>query len=327
MAQSGSALRWGCRGRRFKSCRPDHFSPFFGIFIMSTKPTVGWIGLGVMGLSMAKNLLNQGVELCVYSRTKEKAIPLLNSGASWVNTPAELTPKVDYLFSMVGYPKDVESIYFDDDGVFSTLESGQVLIDMTTSSPLLAERIAEKAKNFGSFSLDAPVSGGDVGAKKGSLAIMCGGEEEIYDRCRTLLEIMGTNIQLFGSAGSGQRVKMSNQILIASTMIGTVEALLYADKANLDLKKVIHLIGQGAAGCWSLNQLGPRMVQEDWAPGFFVKHFIKDMGIALEDAARMNLKLKGLELAKSFYEQVKDAGYSENGTQVLLKVLRGLNQQ
>ena len=202
---------------------------------MSTKPTVGWIGLGVMGLSMAKNLLNQGVELCVYSRTKEKAIPLLNSGASWVNTPAELTPKVDYLFSMVGYPKDVESIYFDDDGVFSTLESGQLLIDMTTSSPLLAERIAEKAKNFGSFSLDAPVSGGDVGAKKGSLAIMCGGEEEIYDRCLTLLEIMGTNIQLFGSAGSGQRVKMSNQILIASTMIGTVEALLYADKANLDL--------------------------------------------------------------------------------------------
>lgn len=156
---------------------------------------------------------------------------------------------------------------------------------------------------------------------------MCGGEQEIYDRCLKLFEIMGTNIQLFGLAGSGQRVKMSNQILIASTMIGTVEALLYAEKANLDLNKVISLIGQGAAGCWSLNQLGPRMVQEDWEPGFFVKHFVKDMGIALEDAGRMNLKLKGLELAMSFYDRVKDAGYSENGTQVLLKVLRGLNQQ
>ena len=280
-----------------------------------------------MGLSMAKNLLNQGIELSVYSRTKEKAIPLLKHGASWANTPAELAREVDYLFSMVGYPEDVESIYFDDHGVFSSLKEGKVLIDMTTSSPLLAERIAEKAKNFGSFALDAPVSGGDVGAKNGSLAIMCGGEQAIYDRCLNLLEIMGTNIQLFGLAGSGQRVKMSNQILIASTMIDTVEALLYAEKANLDLKKVISLIGQGAAGCWTVNQLGPRMVQEDWAPGFFVKHFIKDMGIALEDAGRMNLKLKGLELAMSFYDQVKKAGCSENGTQVLMRVLRGLNQQ
>ncbi len=294
---------------------------------MSTKLRVGWIGLGVMGFSMAKNLLNQGIELSVYSRTKEKAIPLLNCGASWADTPAELTREVDYLFSMVGYPEDVESIYFDNHGVFSNLGGGKVLIDMTTSSPLLAERIAEKAKNLGSSALDAPVSGGDVGAKKGSLAIMCGGEQEIYDRCLNLLEIMGSNIQLFGLAGSGQRVKMSNQILIASTMIGTVEALLYAEKANLDLNKVIGLIGQGAAGCWSLNQLGPRMVQEDWAPGFFVKHFIKDMGIALEDAGRMNLKLKGLELAMSFYEQVKKEGCSENGTQVLMRVLRGLNQQ
>ncbi|MDC1005057.1 NAD(P)-dependent oxidoreductase [Opitutales bacterium] len=294
---------------------------------MSTKLRVGWIGLGVMGFSMAKNLLNQGIELSVYSRTKEKAIPLLNCGASWADTPAELTREVDYLFSMVGYPEDVESIYFDDHGVFSNLGGGKVLIDMTTSSPLLAKRIAEKAKNLGSSALDAPVSGGDVGAKKGSLAIMCGGEQEIYDRCLNLLEIMGSNIQLFGLAGSGQRVKMSNQILIASTMIGTVEALLYAEKANLDLNKVIGLIGQGAAGCWSLNQLGPRMVQEDWVPGFFVKHFIKDMGIALEDAGRMNLKLKGLELAMSFYEQVKKEGCSENGTQVLMRVLRGLNQQ
>jgi 3-hydroxyisobutyrate dehydrogenase len=175
--------------------------------------------------------------------------------------------------------------------------------------------------------LDAPVSGGDIGAQNASLAIMCGGDRKIYDQSLNLLQIMGKNVQFFGPAGSGQRVKMSNQILIASTMIGTVESLLYAERANLDLGKVIDLIGKGAAGCWSLNQLGPRMVNEDWAPGFYVKHFIKDMGIALEDAEKMNLKLKGLELAMTFYEQVKNAGHSENGTQVLMNVLRDLNEQ
>jgi 3-hydroxyisobutyrate dehydrogenase len=294
---------------------------------MSHQLKVGWIGLGVMGFSMANHLLDKGLSLSVYSRTKEKADPLLEKGVNWRNSPAELVEEVDYLFSMVGYPSDVESIYFDNNGVFRNLGEGKILIDMTTSSPGLAERISRKATEVGSFSLDAPVSGGDVGAKNANLAIMCGGDREIYDQSLHLLQIMGKNVQFFGPAGSGQRVKMSNQILIASTMIGTVESLLYAERANLDLGKVIDLIGKGAAGCWSLNQLGPRMVNEDWAPGFYVKHFIKDMGIALEDAQRMNLKLKGLELAITFYEQAIKAGHSENGTQVLMNVLRDLNEQ
>jgi 3-hydroxyisobutyrate dehydrogenase len=294
---------------------------------MSHQLKVGWIGLGVMGFSMANHLLDKGLSLSVYSRTKEKADPLLEKGVNWRISPAELVEEVDYLFSMVGYPSDVESIYFDNNGVFRNLGEGKILIDMTTSSPGLAERISRKATEVGSFSLDAPVSGGDVGAKNANLAIMCGGDREIFDQSLNLLQIMGKNVQFFGPAGSGQRVKMSNQILIASTMIGTVESLLYAERANLDLGKVIDLIGKGAAGCWSLNQLGPRMVNEDWAPGFYVKHFIKDMGIALEDAQRMNLKLKGLELAMTFYEQAKNAGHSENGTQVLMNVLRDLNEQ
>ena len=329
MAQSGSALRWGCRGRRFKSCRPDHFIIRLTKLLkhMSKQSKVGWIGSGIMGYSMSKNLLDAGVSLSVFTRTKEKAAPLIERGASWVNSPAELAGEVDYLFSMVGYPHDVEEIYFGESGVFTDLQSGKILIDMTTSCPGIAEKIAEKARLSGSFSMDAPVSGGDLGARNASLAIMCGGEREAFEQAKWLLEIMGKNIQFFGPAGSGQRVKMSNQILIASTMIGTVEALLYAEKSNLELDKVINLIGQGAAGCWSLNNLGPRMIEEDWEPGFFVKHFIKDMEIALNDARRMDLELKGLGLAKDFYHKVKEAGFAEKGTQVLMKVLRMLNER
>ncbi len=292
---------------------------------MPRQPSIGWIGLGVMGLSMANHLLDSGLSLSVYSRTKKKADPLLSKGASWASSPAELAENSEYIFSMVGYPRDVENIYFEDNGIFNNLAEGRTLIDMTTSSPVLAERIALRAKEMGSFSMDAPVSGGDMGAKNASLAIMCGGDQTIYDQSLNLLQIMGKNVQLFGPAGSGQRVKMANQILIASTMIGTVESLLYAEQSNLDVKKVIALIGQGAAGCWSLNQLGPRMINEDWEPGFYVKHFIKDMGIALEDSTKMGLELKGLELAMTFYKQVEKAGYSENGTQVLIKVLKDLN--
>lgn len=292
---------------------------------MSRQPSIGWIGLGVMGLSMANHLLDSGLSLSVYSRTKKKADPLLSKGASWASSPAELAENSDYVFSMVGYPRDVENIYFEDNGIFNNLAEGRTLIDMTTSSPVLAERIAQRAKEMGAFSMDAPVSGGDMGAKNATLAIMCGGDLAIYEQSLNLLQIMGKNVQLFGPAGSGQRVKMANQILIASTMIGTVESLLYAEQSNLDVKKVIALIGQGAAGCWSLNQLGPRMINEDWEPGFYVKHFIKDMGIALEDTSKMGLELKGLELAMTFYKQVEKAGYSENGTQVLIKVLKDLN--
>ena len=295
--------------------------------MISNQPKVGWIGLGVMGFSMAQNLLHSGVEVSVFSRTREKAIPLLNQGATWKENPAELIQGVDFLFSMVGYPQDVEAIYFQKNGIFEGIGKDTVIIDMTTSSPELAENIASRASNFGAYSLDAPVSGGDIGARNGSLAIMCGGDEKAYDQTLSLFKIMGENINYFGGAGAGQRVKMSNQILIASTMIGTVESLLYAEKANLDMGKVIQLIGQGAAGCWSLNQLGPRMINEDWEPGFYVKHFMKDIKIALDDAEKMGLKLKGLELAKYFYSEVVNAGFPEKGTQVLLKVLKSLNKR
>ena len=292
---------------------------------MKNKPKIGWVGLGVMGSSMAGQFLSHGFPTFVYSRTSSKAKNLLRDGAEWADSPGYLADKVDYVFSIVGYPDDVEEVYFGENGIFSRSIEGTVLIDMTTSSPELAERIYKHSRQKKAFSLDAPVSGGDIGAKNASLAIMCGGDKEVFANSLPLLKLLGKNIQYFGSPGSGQRTKMSNQILIASTMIGTVESLIYAENANLDLQKVIDLIGQGAAGCWSLNQLGPRMIKNDWSPGFFVKHFIKDMGIALEDSKRMGIQLRGLELANEFYNKVMNSGYSENGTQVLLKVLREMN--
>ena len=275
---------------------------------------------------MAGHLLEAGHSLVVHTRTRKKADFLTERGAEWGDTPRELAQKSDFVFTMLGYPSDVEEIYCSEDGVLAGCQSGSVLIDMTTSSPELAKRIARKALERDADAIDAPVSGGDVGAKSGKLAIMCGGETSAFEKVLPLLKLMGDKIELFGSSGAGQRVKMSNQILIASTMVGTVESLLYAERSKLDLMQVIGLIGQGAAGCWSINQLGPRMAKEDWEPGFFVKHFVKDMGIALDDAGRMGLKLKGLELARDFYERVKDAGFADKGTQVLLRVLRTMNE-
>lgn len=293
---------------------------------MKKTSTIGWLGTGVMGEPMAGHLLEAGHSLVVHTRTRKKADFLIARGAEWGDTPRELAQKSDFVFTMLGYPSDVEEIYCSEDGVLAGCQSDSVLIDMTTSSPELAKRIARKALERDADAIDAPVSGGDVGAKSGKLAIMCGGEKSAFEKVLPLLKLMGDKIELFGSSGAGQRVKMSNQILIASTMVGTVESLLYAERSKLDLMQVIGLIGQGAAGCWSINQLGPRMAKEDWAPGFFVKHFVKDMGIALEDAGRMGLKLEGLELARDFYERVKDAGFADKGTQVLLHVLRTMNE-
>ena len=293
---------------------------------MKKTSTIGWLGTGVMGEPMAGHLLEAGHSLVVHTRTRKKADFLIARGAEWGDTPRELAQKSDFVFTMLGYPSDVEEIYCSEDGVLAGCQSDSVLIDMTTSSPELAKRIARKALERDADAIDAPVSGGDVGAKSGKLAIMCGGEKSAFEKVLPLLELMGDKIELFGSSGAGQRVKMSNQILIASTMVGTVESLLYAERSKLDLMQVIGLIGQGAAGCWSINQLGPRMAKEDWEPGFFVKHFVKDMGIALEDAGRMGLKLEGLELARDFYERVKDAGFADKGTQVLLRVLRTMNE-
>ena len=280
-----------------------------------------------MGASMAGHLINQGCSLVVHSRTRSKANQLIKMGAEWIDSPSEVAANVEYLFSMVGYPDDVEEVYFGHSGIFSNLSKGTILIDMTTSSPDLAQKISVYASERGSFSLDAPVSGGDIGAREARLAIMCGGNQVAYDQTLPLLQILGDTINYFGESGSGQRTKMSNQILIASTMVGTVESLLYAEKANLDLNQVIEMISQGAAGCWSLNQLGPRMLKQDWEAGFYVKHFVKDMGIALNDAKRMGVRLQGLELAHQFYKKVCQSGYEEQGTQVLLKVLKDLNNE
>lgn len=294
---------------------------------MKIKPEVGWIGLGVMGASMAGHLVKQGCSLLVHSRTRSKAAQLIEMGAEWIDSPSEVAGNVDYLFTMLGYPEDVEEVYFGRAGIFSNLSRGTTLIDMTTSTPELSQKISVYASERGCFSLDAPVSGGDIGAREARLAIMCGGNQQAYDKTLPLFQIMGKTINYFGESGSGQRTKMSNQILIASTMIGTVESLLYAEKANLDLNQVIEMIGQGAAGCWSLNHLGPRMLNQDWEPGFYVKHFVKDMGIALNDAKKMGIRLQGLELAHQFYKKVSQSGYEEQGTQVLLKVLKDLNNE
>lgn len=289
------------------------------------KPNISWLGTGVMGVPMATHLLQAGYEMRVFSRTRAKAEKLLEMGAQWADSPAEAAEASQVVLSMLGYPEEVEEALLGENGVRDALGEGGIVVDMTTSSPGLALRIAREMERKQCFALDAPVSGGDVGARNASLAIMCGGAREVFEQALPILEVLGERIRWFGEAGSGQRVKMANQILIASTMIGTVESLLYAQRSNLDLSQVIDLIGRGAAGCWSLNQLGPRMVRGDWAPGFYIKHFIKDMGIAMEDSQRMGLNLKGLELAMSFYEMAREENYEEDGTQALFKVLSKMN--
>jgi len=289
------------------------------------KEKIGWIGIGVMGKSMCSHILNAGYDVSIYNRTKEKANDLLDKGATWCLNPREVAEKSDIVFTIVGFPHDVESVYLGENGVLSSIKKGAIVVDMTTSEPSLAQRIYKEAKEKGVSSIDAPVSGGDVGAKNGTLAIMVGGDKETYDKIFPFLELMGKNIAYMGKAGAGQHTKMSNQILIASTMIGVVESLLYAYKAGNDLNEVINVIGKGAAGCWSINNLGPRIVEGNFDPGFFIKHFIKDMGIALKEAKNMNLSLPGLALAYQFYISATALGLENLGTQGLYKVLAKLN--
>jgi 3-hydroxyisobutyrate dehydrogenase len=281
--------------------------------------TIGFIGLGVMGKSMARNLLKAGYPLLVYTRTKEKAKDLIEEGAVWKETVAQLAKEADVVITMVGYPKDVEEVYFGEEGVLANVKEGTYVIDMTTSTPSLAEKIYQAAKERNVHALDAPVSGGDIGAKEGKLTIMVGGDEEVFSACKPILERLGTNIVHQGKAGAGQHTKMCNQIAIASNMIGVCEALAYAKRSGLDPFKVLESISQGAAGSWSLSNLAPRMLSGDFKPGFYVKHFIKDMKIALEEAEKMNLQLPGLALAKSMYEELAKAGEENSGTQALYK--------
>ncbi|MGN1401900.1 MAG: NAD(P)-dependent oxidoreductase [Bacillus sp. (in: firmicutes)] len=280
---------------------------------------IGFIGTGVMGSSMASNLMKNGFRLAVYSRTKEKADNLLKEGAEWADSPKALAEKADVIISIVGYPHDVENIYLGEDGVIANGREGAYLIDMTTSRPSLAKKIYIAAKEKGMKALDAPVSGGDIGAKSGNLAIMVGGDEEDYQAVCPLFEAMGKNIVYQGPAGAGQHTKMCNQIVIASNMIGVTEAIVYAEKAGLQPERVLESISTGAAASWSLSNLAPRILNEDYSPGFFVKHFIKDMQIALEEAKEMDLQFPGLELSKSMYEEIEKKGEGDSGTQALRK--------
>ncbi|WP_371878429.1 NAD(P)-dependent oxidoreductase [Geobacillus kaustophilus] len=281
--------------------------------------TIGFIGLGVMGKSMARHLLKAGYPLLVYTRTKEKAEDLLQEGAVWKETVADLAREADVVITMVGYPHDVEQVYFGEGGILENARPGTYVIDMTTSTPTLAQSIYEAAKQKGIHALDAPVSGGDIGAREGTLTIMVGGDEDVFLACKPILERLGTNIVRQGGAGAGQHTKMCNQIAIATNMIGVCEAMAYAKRAGLDPFKVLESIAKGAAGSWSLSNLAPRMLSGDFAPGFYVKHFIKDMKIALEEAERMNLPLPGLALAKQLYEELAQAGEENSGTQALYK--------
>ena len=278
---------------------------------------IGFIGLGVMGASMATHLIEAGYQLTVFNRTRDKADALVRKGAAWADTPAALAAASDVVISIVGYPEDVEEIYFGANGVLAKKAGGYV-IDMTTSSPKLAQRLYEAAKEKGIAALDAPVSGGDIGARNGSLVIMVGGDRAAFDAMKPIFEIIGRTIRYFGPAGSGQYTKMANQVAIASTMLGVCEAIAFAEKAGLDTTEVLETISGGAAGSWSLSNLAPRMIRGDDAPGFFIKHFIKDMRIALDAAEEMHLDLPGLKLAKRLYDEIAARGMEDSGTQALI---------
>jgi 3-hydroxyisobutyrate dehydrogenase len=283
------------------------------------KPRIGFIGLGVMGQSMAKNLMAAGYPLTVYTRTRESASEALDLGAEWRDSAGQVAEDSDVIITIVGYPSDVEEVYFGEEGIIENAAPGTIAVDMTTSSPSLAERIYEEAAKRDIATLDAPVSGGDVGAQEGTLAIMVGGDEEAFEKVLPLLEVMGENIVLQGPAGSGQHTKMCNQITIASNMVGVCEAITYAEASGLDPERVLDSITTGAAGSWSLSNLAPRMIEGDLEAGFYVKHFIKDMSIALESAQEMGLLTPGLELSLSLYRKLAEEGYDDKGTQALIK--------
>ncbi len=296
-------------------------------------PGIGWIGTGVIGGSCVKRLLDAGYSLTIYTRSPGKAEPLVALGATLVNSPKEVALRSDVVMSTVGYPRDVREIFFGENGIYDAWKNApidasglpKIYVDMTTSSPELAREIDSASRRAGFASLDAPVSGGDVGAKNGTLSIMVGGDAETLKRVEPILANLGTNIRHSGSSGAGQRTKMANQILIAGGMIGVCEALLYAYQAGLDLNGVLESVSKGAAGSWSLSNYGPRILRGDYAPGFYVEHFVKDMGIALEDAQKMNLSLPGLALVKQLYLALVAQGGARKGTQALVQALAKLS--
>lgn len=280
---------------------------------------IGFIGTGVMGKSMIRNLKKAGYELYIYNRTKEKAEELIEEGAVWCDTPGECAKNRDVVITIVGYPKDVEEVYFAENGILENANEGTYLIDMTTTSPKLSMRIYEAGKMRGLHVLDAPVSGGDVGAKKGTLAIMVGGEKIDFEACQDVLAAMGTSIVYEGPAGSGQHVKMANQIAIAGAVSGVCEAIAYTKAMGVDVDTMIETIKGGAAGSWQLSNLGPKMASGDYAPGFYIKHIIKDMKIAEEEAEERELVLPILQKVCEMYQELERQGKGGNGTQGLIE--------
>ncbi|URZ88308.1 NAD(P)-dependent oxidoreductase [Floricoccus penangensis] len=281
---------------------------------------IGFIGTGVMGHAIVGHLMDAGHELFVFNRTKSKTDDLVERGAVWKDTPKEITEASEIIFTMVGYPSDVEETYFGPKGILQADVNDKILVDLTTSTPSLAVKIYDAAKEKGASALDAPVSGGDLGAKNATLTIMVGGDESTYEKVLPLFEVMGKTFAYQGKAGSGQHTKMANQIMIAGTMTGMTELLVYAKAAGLDVEKVIETVGGGSAANWSLANYSPRILKEDYSAGFFVKHFIKDLGIALDEAESMNIDLPATKVARKLYVELADKGFENDGTQALIKL-------
>jgi 3-hydroxyisobutyrate dehydrogenase len=288
---------------------------------------IGWIGTGVMGTPMAGHLLQAGHELHVFNRTRERADGLLDKGANWCDSPADVGAAAEVVFLMLGYPHDVRETVLGDAALLEAMRPQSLLIDMTTSQPTLAVEIADAAAGRKVTALDAPVSGGDVGARNAALVIMVGGDEEGFERARPLFEVLGRTVTLQGGPGSGQHTKMMNQIAIASGMVGMCEALLYAHRSGLDVEQALDTIKDGAAGSWSLSNYAPRLLRGDLEPGFKIEHFLKDLGIALSEARRMNLSLPGTALAEQLYVAAASHGLAKKGTQALVLALSELSAE
>ncbi|WP_106450680.1 NAD(P)-dependent oxidoreductase [Trichococcus alkaliphilus] len=284
---------------------------------------IGFIGTGVMGSSMIRHLLNAGYPVHVYNRTKSRADAVIGEGAKWCDTPADVTAQADIVITIVGYPTDVEETYFGEAGIFSQADDHHILIDMTTSTPTLAEKIYAFGKEKGIATLDAPVSGGDKGAQNGTLTTMVGGDQETFDAAKEVLSVFSSKVMLQGPAGSGQHTKMANQIMVAGTMTGMTELLIYSKAAGLDLERVIEQVGSGSAANWSLTNYGPRILKQDYTAGFFVKHFVKDLKIALDEAEKMGIDLPATKQAALLYEQLAGKGFADDGTQALVKLWWG----
>jgi len=286
---------------------------------------IGWIGTGVMGASMCGHLLQAGYPVTLHTRTKAKAQPLIDRGAFWAASPRAVAETATVITTMVGFPRDVRDVYFGPEGILAGARPGSILIDMTTTEPALSQEIEAVASAKGLLTIDAPVSGGDLGARNATLSIMVGGQREIVEHVRPMLERLGKKIVYQGGPGAGQHTKLCNQIVIAGTMVGVCESLLYGFKAGLDLSQMLDSIRGGAAACWTLDNLAPRILQRNFDPGFFVEHFIKDMGIALDEAKRMGLTLPGLTLVHGLYQRVQALGHGRSGTHALLLALEQLS--